>query len=106
MPAIGFGVAWAGYTLMLWGYLLLHGDDVTLGQLVNPVHRLDWKTATAAKIPAGQILPGGATAASASGSGPGGSTPIPGSAAVKPKTPGKCPPGYLWDGSKCLQELG
>jgi hypothetical protein len=45
MPAIGMGLAWAGYTGMLWAYCLIRGYDVTLGQLVNPVHQLNWKTA-------------------------------------------------------------
>ena len=56
---------------MLWAWCLLRGYNVTLGQLVNPVHLLNWKTATGQQIPDSQIMPGGA-AASSSGSGSGG----------------------------------
>jgi hypothetical protein len=83
MPAIGMGLAWAGYTGMLWAYCLIRGYDVTLGQLVNPVHQLNWKTATANLSPDTQIVPGGQNAAAA-GSQPGraplpqGKTGIPG----------------------------
>lgn len=63
---------------MLWAWCLLRGYNVTLGQLVNPVHLLNWKTATQQLIPQGQIMPGGAGASSSSssssGSGGGGKT--------------------------------
>ena len=59
MPAIGMGLIWAGYTGALWGYCLIRGYDVTLGQLANPVHILNWKTATANLTPNTQIVPGG-----------------------------------------------
>lgn len=59
MPAIGMGLIWGGWTLSLWGYCLIRGYDVTLGQLVNPVHVLNWKTATANLTPNTQIVPGG-----------------------------------------------
>lgn len=59
MPAIGMGLVWGGWTLGLWGYCLIRGYDVTLGQLANPVHVLNWKTATANLTPNTQIVPGG-----------------------------------------------
>ena len=60
MPAIGFGLAWAGYTLGLWGWCLLRGYDVTLGELANPVHILNWKRAIQVMIPPDQVLPSSA----------------------------------------------
>jgi hypothetical protein len=38
MPAIGMGLGWLGYSLGLWGWSLLRGYNVTLGQLMSPVH--------------------------------------------------------------------
>lgn len=66
MPAIAMGLIWGGWTLGLWGWCLVRGYDVSLGQLINPVHQLDWKTATAQQIPNTQIVPGGQNAASSS----------------------------------------
>lgn len=104
MVAIGIVLLLGAYGTGLMGYGLIRGYDMTLGSYWNPVHPGVWNTSIytgTAVFPDGktQGAPGG-------GSGPGGSTPIPGSAAVKPKVPGKCPKGYLWDGTKCLQELG
>jgi hypothetical protein len=104
MVAIGIVLLLGAYGLGLTGYSLIRGYDMTVGSFWNPVHPGKWNTQLytgAGVFPDGktQGKPGGG------GSGPGGSTPIPGSAAVKPKTPGKCPPGYLWDGTKCLKEL-
>lgn len=69
MPAIGMGLAWAGYTGALWAWCLLRGYNVTLGQLADPRTILDWKTAVAQKIPAGQIMPGASSSSSSSSSG-------------------------------------
>lgn len=106
MAALGIILLLGGYGLGLTGYSLIRGYDMTLGSFWNPVHIGTWNT----QIYTGTaVFPDGKTqGTSSSKSGPGGSTPIPGSAAVKPKTAGKCPQGYLWDpGSKtCLQELG
>ena len=33
MIAIGLGLAWAGYTVGIWGYCLVRGYDVTFMQL-------------------------------------------------------------------------
>lgn len=38
MLAVGFLVIWGGYSVSLWGWCLLRGYDVTLGQLMSPVH--------------------------------------------------------------------
>ena len=80
------GLAWAGYTGMLWAYCLIRGYDVTLGQLANPVHQLNWKTATAQLTPNTQIVPGGQNAAAPAGS------PAP-SGASKP--PNQAAPGGI-----------
>lgn len=70
------GLVWAGYTGMLWAYCLIRGYNVTLGQLANPVHVLDWKSATGNLTPDTQIVPGGKNTpapASSSSSGSSGS---------------------------------
>lgn len=36
MPAIGMGLLWSGYTLILWGYCQLQGYDVSITELVVP----------------------------------------------------------------------
>jgi hypothetical protein len=84
------GLAWAGYTGMLWAYCLIRGYDVTLGQLVNPVHQLNWKTATGKQIPQGQIMPGAANAGSAQQT-------FPGTNEVAPTAGNQCPPGFGYD---------
>ena len=38
MIAIGMGIAWLGYSVSLWGWCLLKGYDVTLGQIMSPAH--------------------------------------------------------------------
>jgi hypothetical protein len=65
MPALAIGVIWLGYSITLWGYCLVRGYNVTFTELVNPVHPVDWKTATGSTVPQGQILPGAAADAGA-----------------------------------------
>ena len=68
MTAIGMGVAWAGYGLALFGWCLLQGYDVTLGQLMSPLHPYGagagqpWPPKS---IPATQVFPGKQAAAAA-----------------------------------------
>jgi hypothetical protein len=72
--------------------------------LGRPSHWLAaWMDPRVPLIPRGHL-----DEAAAAGSGPAQSTPIKGSAGVRPKIPGKCPPGYLWDAKTgvCLRELG
>ena len=38
MVAVAFALLWAGYSGGSWGWCLLRGYNVTLGQLVSPVH--------------------------------------------------------------------
>lgn len=62
MLAAGMLLIWAGWSVNLWGYCLLRGYNVTLGQLVSPVHPYagPWPPKL---IPATQIWPGGASPA-------------------------------------------
>lgn len=38
MLAIGMVIVWGGYSVSLWGWCLLRGYNVTLGQLMSPTH--------------------------------------------------------------------
>ena len=38
MLAAGMLIIWGGYSVSLWGWCLLQGYNVTLGQLMSPVH--------------------------------------------------------------------
>lgn len=38
MTAIAFGLLWAAWTGGLYGWCLIRGYDISLPQLVNPVH--------------------------------------------------------------------
>jgi hypothetical protein len=38
MPAVGIGLGWLGYAGVLFGWCLLRGYDVTLGELLSPTH--------------------------------------------------------------------
>ncbi len=99
MVAAGMLLVWGGYSLGLWGWCLFRDYDVTFGRLVSPVHPYGsgegegWPPPL---LPPTQIWPGKQTAASTSSADAGGQ-PSPG------KT-GKCPPGFLNVGGKCLQE--
>jgi hypothetical protein len=38
MLPVGMLLMWAGYSVSLWGWCLIRGYDVTLGQLMSPTH--------------------------------------------------------------------
>ena len=59
MPAIGMGLGWLGYSLYLWGWCLLRGYDVTIGQLMSPINPYAGKWPPA-QIPDTQLFPGAA----------------------------------------------
>ncbi len=61
MIAIAMALGWASYTLMLWGYTLLRGYNISLVQLVNPVHNYtgQWPPAAAGNS---VIIPDGTSA--------------------------------------------
>ena len=57
MPAIGMGMLWGGYTLILWGYCQLQGYDVSIAELVMPGHfKGKWPPALIVDSPAGDPL--------------------------------------------------
>lgn len=85
MPAIGLGIVWAGYSLGLWGYCLIRGYNVTLGQLLDPRNTVTWATIKGSTVPQGSILPG-SSAAAPSQSPPGGQDQT---------LPGSMPPGAV-----------
>ena len=74
MIAVGMLLTWAGYSISLWGWCLLRGYNVTLGQLMSPTHpygagkNQPWPPGP---IPDSQVFPGAAGPSSpASGSAP------------------------------------
>jgi hypothetical protein len=84
MMGLGFFVAWWGYLEGVYGWCLLRGYDVTWRQLADPAKLYEWP-GTVPKIPASQILPGGAAAPVAAGpqaallgTAPGSGSPAPG----------------------------
>ena len=73
MLPVGMLLTWAGYSVALWGWCLLRGYDVTLGQLMSPTHPYGSGKGQAWPPPlmaSNQIFPGGRTG-SGSGSGAG-----------------------------------
>lgn len=70
-------LGWVGYSLGLEGWCLFRDYDVTLGQLMSPLHPYagPWPPA---KIPSGQTWPGKATATTTSTT----AAPSPASAAA------------------------
>jgi hypothetical protein len=36
MPVVGMGLAWAGYTLMFWGWTLVKGYGIGIADIVVP----------------------------------------------------------------------
>jgi hypothetical protein len=38
MLPVGMLLSWAGYSVGLWGWCLIRGYNVTLGQLMSPTH--------------------------------------------------------------------
>lgn len=69
MVAVGMLLTWLGYGLTLEGWCLWEDYDLTLGQLMSPLHPYNgpWPPA---KIPAGQTWPGGTTASTSKGQAP------------------------------------
>lgn len=59
MTAVGFGVAWLGFTVGLYGYSLVKGYDLSFGQLVHPknYYKGSWPPPL---IPDGQLWPSAA----------------------------------------------
>lgn len=68
MVAIGMLVTWAGYSIATWGYILVRGWDIPLGQWVSPLHPYTWPAGGADPplIPTDQLTPSPASAGAAS----------------------------------------
>lgn len=105
MIPIGMVLVWAGYSVGLWGWCLIRDYDVTLGALMSPVHPYgsgkgqSWPPPP---LPDTQTFPGKQAAA---GSGPGPGAGPGGGGTPPPSKSGKCPPGFLNVGGKCLSEM-
>ncbi len=68
MLPVGMLLTWAGYSIGLWGWCLIRGYNVTLGQLMSPVHPYGSAKAQAWPPPLmspNQIFPGKNTGESA-----------------------------------------
>ena len=79
MIAIGFGLAWFGYSVASWGYFLVKGYDVKFTDWINPVHPYKGNPADAGTIPPYQVIPTGTVTAKKT-------------AKTKGTTPGPTPP--------------
>jgi len=85
--AVGMLVVWSGYSVGLWGWCLLRGYNVTLGQLMSPVHPYGSAKGQAWPPPlisSGSIFPSSSSAAGAAP--PSSSSPPPAAAAPAPGT--------------------
>ncbi len=84
MVAVGMGLVWLGYAAGLWGFSLVQGYNLSLGQLVSPTsyYKGKWPPQKAGNT---VILPTGTkaslTSVALSGGTPGTSSSTPGSAA-------------------------
>ena len=84
MIAVGMGLVWLGYTAGLWGYSLLQGYNLSLGQLISPggYYKGHWPPQKAGNT---VIFPSGTkaslTSVALSPGTPGTSSSTPGSAA-------------------------
>lgn len=100
MLAVGMLLTWAGYSAGLWGWCLLRGYDVTMGQLMSPAH--PYLSGKGQRWPPPMIaddviFPGGRSQAAASGGG----AVAPGNKPVN-VSGGKCPQGWIRIGGKCF----
>lgn len=70
MGAIAMAIIYLGYSVDLWGYCLITGKNVSLLQLVNPLHVINWQQIG----PAGNtvVFPNGTPASAVNASGGGG----------------------------------
>lgn len=63
MVAVGVLMAWAGYSIGTWGWILIKGWDIPLGSWVSPVNPYTWPKPPADPplIPSSQLLPSAAS---------------------------------------------
>ena len=67
-PLFGL-IAWAGYAIGSYGWVLLKGYDIQLAAWLNPVHPFEWAS-NPGMVPAGQVFPGGGGGAGEGSLGP------------------------------------
>lgn len=56
VTVLGMGIMFLGYTLSSWGYVLVRGYNITLGEWLDPVHAYKWPKEPK-KVPHGHIFP-------------------------------------------------
>lgn len=98
MLPIGMVLVWAGYSVSLWGWCLIRGYDVTLGQLMSPTHPYGSGKGQAWPPPlmsADQIFPGGRNTGESAPASGAASRPGPGGNNAKglPAPSGRLGPG-------------
>jgi hypothetical protein len=62
MPAIAMGLLWAGYAGIIWGYSLLRGYNIGLGEIVNPLHPFTGSLSSAGAAGNTVVFPNGTKA--------------------------------------------
>lgn len=109
MVPIGIMLAWAGYTVGWWGYLLVKGYNVGFKQVASPFsfYTGPWPPAclTDAKlIPTGNPADNGPCSAATGTAVTGTGSPGTGAGGLPVGTggTGKCPPGFVLQGGRCV----
>jgi hypothetical protein len=109
MIAVGFGLAWIGYTLGYWGLSMVKGWDLSFSQIASPTsyYKGAWPPPTA---PNTILIPNGKSGQDSSQGGTslaGGKQSTSGSTAGGGVAPvnGKCPPGTILINGKCEQHV-
>lgn len=53
------GTAFAGYTILSYGWVLTKGYNITFGQWVSPLHAYQWpaKGQDVPRVPSGRVFP-------------------------------------------------
>lgn len=57
MLPLGIGLAFAGYGLATWGYILIKGENVTLREWFSPLHPYTGALDANGKVPPGSVFP-------------------------------------------------
>jgi hypothetical protein len=55
---LGMGLAFVGYGVGTWGYVLVKGYNISLREWFSPLHPFTGALSKAGMIPAGQLFPG------------------------------------------------
>lgn len=59
MLPVGMVLAFTGYGVTSWGYLLVKGYNITLRQWFSPLHPYTGPLNAAGTVPSGQVFPAG-----------------------------------------------